>query len=73
MELKPKSLHISEAHNNAIYEYVYVLNGELNIEVDGITHIVKEKQMLKFNANLAHIYTNQSEALMKSHIIIAIR
>ena len=73
MDLAPKSSHASEAHTNATYEYVYVINGELNIDVEGTNRNVKENQMLKFNANSAHIYLNQSDKIVKCHIIISIK
>ncbi|HYE83533.1 MAG TPA: helix-turn-helix domain-containing protein [Clostridia bacterium] len=73
MDLAPNSSHSSEAHTNATYEYVYVVDGELNMNVGGINHNVRQNQMLKFNANSAHVYLNKSDKLIKCHIIIAIK
>jgi len=73
MDLAPRSIHSSEAHANANYEYVYVINGELGIDVNSTIHNVKENQMLKFNANSAHIYLNHSDQIVKCHIIIAVK
>jgi len=73
MDLAPDSSHSSEAHINATYEYVYVINGELNIDVGGTIHNVKENQMLKFNANSAHVYLSHSDKMVKCHIIIAVK
>ena len=73
MDLAPQSTHRSEAHTNANYEYIYVINGELSIDVGGTVHNVKENQMLKFNANSAHSYLNQSDKIVKCHIIISIK
>lgn len=73
MDLAPHSIHQSEAHINANYEYVYVIKGELGMDVAGIVRSVKENQMLKFNANSIHSYINQSDEIVKCHIIIAIK
>lgn len=73
MDLAPQSIHHSEAHINANYEYVYVIKGEIGMDVGGTAHKVMENQMLKFNANSDHSYINQSDKTVKCHIIIAIK
>ncbi|MEA4847092.1 MAG: XRE family transcriptional regulator [Clostridiaceae bacterium] len=73
MDLAPGSSHSSEAHVNASYEYVYVITGKIKIDVGGTIHDVEENQMLKFNANSSHTYLNQSDKVIKCHIIIAVK
>jgi len=73
MELAPGCTHESEAHANAGYEFVYVVKGEMCIKTSGIIHRVTENQMLKFDANSAHSYMNDTGKTAKCHIIIAVR
>lgn len=73
MDLAPRSIHHSEPHINSNYEYVYVIKGELGMNVAGSVQNIGENQMLKFNGNSVHSYINHSDNTVKCHIIIAIK
>ena len=58
MELLPGARHASEAHGDALEEFVYVTDGEAILETGETRHHLKANDMLRFNADQAHTYDN---------------
>lgn len=70
MELFPGAVHASEAHSDALEEFVYVTDGEAVVAVDDVRHQLKAEDMLRFNAASAHTYENPTPAEAGLFIII---
>ena len=69
VEIDPDTVFIGEPHIGNIYEYIYVMAGEMEIVVDGEVFKVKEKEFIQFYANCPHEYRCVSDitalAIMK--------
>ncbi len=50
--------HESDRHNPGVEEYVFVLEGALQLVLDGQEILVREKQALRFRADIPHAYLN---------------
>jgi XRE family transcriptional regulator, regulator of sulfur utilization len=61
MELLPGATHASEAHSDAVEEFVYVTDGEVVIHVADVLHHLQAADLLRFNATLAHAYENPTQ------------
>lgn len=53
--------HYSDKHNDGVEEYVFIMKGTLNMLLNGQTVILKEKQAIRFEANIPHAYLNPYE------------
>lgn len=58
IEFKPGCNHISDRHDNGVEEYVLVQKGTLQLILNGQEITVKEKQAIRFKADVAHGYCN---------------
>lgn len=58
IEFDPGCLHESDRHADGVEEYVFVLKGELRLILNGEEVSVKEKQSIRFRADLPHAYQN---------------
>ncbi|MCP4671916.1 MAG: helix-turn-helix domain-containing protein [Desulfobacula sp.] len=56
IEIDAGTVFFGEPHEGNVYEYVFVLKGEIEISVDGKKFKVKENNFLKFKANCPHEY-----------------
>lgn len=56
VEIDPDTVFKGEPHLGNIYEYVYVLKGEMEVVVDGELFEVKEREFIQFYANCPHEY-----------------
>lgn len=63
-------LHRSEPHEKGVEEYIYVCKGECEINIQGTDYKLKEGDSLKFLADKAHEYRNNSKTLCTLHVII---
>ncbi len=70
MELLPGAIHASEAHGDAVEEFVYVTGGGIVLHVDGAAHPLDTDDMLRFDAGLAHTYENPTQHIAGLFIII---
>lgn len=50
--------HYSGRHNNGVEEYVFVIQGQLDMLLDGKKVSLAEKQAIRFEANIPHAYLN---------------
>ncbi len=58
MEIDPDTVFNGEAHQGDVHEYIFVLNGKIEIEVDGKRFDINEKEFLQFKADCPHVYKN---------------
>ncbi|WP_022669000.1 helix-turn-helix domain-containing protein [Desulfospira joergensenii] len=56
IEIDPDTLFFGEPHEGNVYEYVFVLKGQLEISVDGRIFKINENEFLQFQANCPHEY-----------------
>ncbi|MGN7352133.1 cupin domain-containing protein [Paenibacillus sp. 2003] len=58
MEFDPGCHHPSERHLDGVEEYVFVVQGMLEMVVNTKKIVLKENQALRFRANVFHSYNN---------------
>ena len=58
VEILPYTKHESEAHNEGVEEYIIVVDGTLELTVDGSTYTARKGNAIHFTANYPHIYRN---------------
>lgn len=56
IEIDPDTVFSGEPHQGNTYEYVFVINGCLEISVDGKKFEINENKFLQFHANCPHEY-----------------
>jgi len=56
VEIDPGTVFRGEPHEGNVYEYVFVLKGELQITVKGENYTIKENEFLHFQADCPHEY-----------------
>ena len=56
IEIDPGTVFKGEPHKGNVYEYVFVVNGSIEISVDGDKHLIHAQQFLQFQANRPHEY-----------------
>ena len=56
IEIDPDTVFSGEPHEGNTYEYVFVINGCLEISVDDKTFEINENEFLQFHANCPHEY-----------------
>jgi len=55
--------HCSEKHLDGVEEYIFVLQGKLELDLNGKTIAVREKQAIRFQADTPHAYRNPFEEI----------
>lgn len=50
--------HVSDRHNDRVEETVFVISGTLRLVLNGTEVIVREKQAIRFRADVGHEYHN---------------
>lgn len=63
IEFDPGCIHTSDKHNDNVEETVYVINGRLDMVINGEKVTLSEKQAIRFSANVTHSYQNNYEGL----------
>lgn len=58
IEFDEGCLHDSTSHNEGIEEYVFIISGQLDMVINGTKVLLKEKQAIRFEANVPHSYLN---------------
>ena len=53
--------HASNKHNDGVEEYIFVVQGKLQLVLNGTELIVNEKQAVRFRADIPHEYNNPFE------------
>ncbi|MDO5425901.1 MAG: XRE family transcriptional regulator [Eubacteriales bacterium] len=62
--------HASERHNPGVEEYILVQSGVLQLILNGREILLKEKQAIRFKADVPHSYSNPSAGLCTVYNII---
>jgi transcriptional regulator with XRE-family HTH domain len=62
IEIDPDTTFKGEPHEGNVYEYLFVLKGNLTINVDGKEYTISEKEFLQFQANVPHEYRCSGKA-----------
>ncbi|KNZ41074.1 helix-turn-helix domain-containing protein [Acetobacterium bakii] len=63
IEFDPGCNHCSEKHLDGVEEYILVLKGKMELDLNGKTISVEEKQALRFSADTPHAYSNPFEEI----------
>lgn len=71
LTLQSQHEQLSNAHNTGIIEHVIVISGEMQCLIEGNWVALKQGESIKFNANQAHGYRNQSAQPCSFHNIIS--
>lgn len=61
---------IFPAHKNGVEEYIYIIQGEIIIELEGRTYHLSEKESLYYEANVDHRFINQSNEQEAQYILV---
>ena len=51
IEIDPETIFLGEPHEGNVYEYVFVLKGQLEISVDGEGFKINENEFLQFQSS----------------------
>lgn len=70
IELLPDCEQLSPPHKAGVIEHVIVIEGTIEVLVDGEWHILTNGEGLRFQANQAHGYRNTTNKLARFHDLI---
>lgn len=70
IELLPGCEHLSPPHKHGVIEHIVVIDGKMEVLVDGCWQLLNKGEGLRFNADQAHGYRNTSQELARFHDII---
>lgn len=71
MEIEPGAILNSEPHNGKPEEHLFVIEGEIEMEIDAEQYQIVSNQFLRFNANRAHKYENVGSEMARAIVLIA--
>ena len=69
IELEENCTHVSSTHSHVLEEYVLVIEGKLDLNVDGKTYILESGHSIRFDGTLEHIYKNLNKGKTILHNI----
>lgn len=70
IELLPGCEHLSPPHEQGVIEHIIVVEGQIEVLVNGIWELLRKGEGLRFNANQSHGYRNTTSAIVRFHDII---
>lgn len=70
IELDPGCVHISDAHVKGVEEYLVVMEGQLEIEINETPFKLNTGDAANFVSDGTHSYKNPTEALTKVSIVL---
>lgn len=70
IELLPKCEHLASPHKSGVIEHVIVVDGVMEVLLNGIWQRLCKGEGLRFNANQAHGYRNVTAKIARFHNII---
>ena len=70
VEIEPGTTYNGEPHEGNVEEYVFVMQGTLQITVDETQHMVKTKQFIRFTANRSHEYYSAGKKAVLATMMI---
>lgn len=65
--------HASDRHEEGVEELVFVLEGKLDLILDGVRVTVGSKQAIRFRADIPHVYENPYTGICSVHNTIFYR
>lgn len=66
LEMDPGTIFSGEPHQGNIYEYIFITQGTLKVEVEKQIFTVNEKEFLKFDASYPHIYKCVGDKMLEA-------
>lgn len=70
IDMAPGALSESSAHEQGVIEHVIVIEGQLELMVDGVWHQLAAGEALRFQADRPHSYRNASQHNVRLHDLI---
>ncbi len=70
LQLEAGCVHDSIGHMRESTEYIMMIEGELELEVNGEVHILEKDDGFCFDARVPHIYRNKKEQEIKAVMLI---
>ncbi|CEG57262.1 helix-turn-helix domain-containing protein [Legionella fallonii] len=70
IELLPGCEHLSPPHKHGVIEHIVVIEGKIDVLVDGNWHAIAKGEGIRFNANQPHGYRNLMSKSSKFHNMI---
>ena len=70
IELLPQCEHLSPPHKHGVIEHVIVVDGQIEVLVNGAWQLLCGGEGLRFNANQPHGYRNTTSEMVRFHDII---
>ncbi len=70
IELEPGCCHESIGHSKESYEYIMMMEGEMELLVNGECHVLKKDDGFCFEAKMQHQYQNNTKKKVKAVLII---
>lgn len=70
VEMDPHCYHESEAHSAGVEEYIMLLQGSLEITINGSNYTIKPNGSLRFIADQPHSYMNNTNSTVRFHVLI---
>jgi XRE family transcriptional regulator, regulator of sulfur utilization len=69
--MQPHSTYRSEAHAPGVVEFITVMSGRLDVEIEGERYQLDEHDAIRFNGDVAHHYINPSSSPAVLHFVIS--
>lgn len=70
IELEPGCNHLSPPHKDGVIEHVVVIEGSMELLVDGAWRVLSNGEGIRFNANQPHGYRNLAPKTARFHDMI---
>lgn len=70
IELLPGCEHLSPPHKHEVIEHVIVVDGTMDVLINGTWNSLRKGEGLRFNANQLHGYRNTTSAIACFHDVI---
>lgn len=70
IELLPGCEHLSPPHKHGVIEHIIVLDGVMDVLINGSWKTLKKREGIRFNADQPHGYRNKSKVSASFHDII---
>lgn len=70
VELQPYCKHSSDGHNTKTQEYIFVIRGELTIQLTTEEYVLQEGDSIQFDCSLPHTFINNLDTVLEFTDII---
>lgn len=70
IELAPGAFSESDAHERGVVEHVIVIDGELELQINGRWQCLKQGEAVRFHADCPHAYRNSGSQRLRFHDLI---